>query len=246
MSIGQKSNLSTAPSSKRIWELDAWRGVTIVYMVLFHALYDLYVYYGYPVNPHELLLIGPIKPGHIVSFTFFPLAGISSELSRKPFKRGAYLMVVALGFSLVTYITTPQLFIRFGTLHLLSTALLLSPLWRRLPTKLIPALALLIYLTGVWTASTYTHNPWLFPLGLITPSFTTMDYFPIFPYIAPFIMGIWFKRVVYDPRHNKSLLSEWPFTKPLQYLGRHSLLIYIIHQPILMLAFYLLRAFRLI
>lgn len=227
-----------APRRPRIWELDAWRGATIIYMILFHLLYDLQNFYGSSLGPH--LISGPVSPGLIVSLTFYPLAGISSCLSRNPIRNGLRCAAAAALFSLVSWYFFPDMFICFGTLHLLAVAMLLTPLWNRIPTFSLPVAAAACLVAGNWASQQLVPTPLLIPLGLTPVGFRSMDYFPLFPYLGPYLMGIWLYRRMYEPRDNRSLLPEWPWTRPLQFLGRHSLPIYILHQPLLIVLLILL------
>jgi len=215
----------------RIWEIDAWRGAIIVYMVTFHLLYDLHYFYGLTAGPS--LILGPFTPGLIVSLTFYPLAGISSGLSRHPVRNGLRTLAAALTLSLTTYVLMPSQFIGFGTLHLLATAMLLTPVWNRIPTKMLPVVAAICLVMGQVASAHVTTLPWLFPFGLRTLEYAAMDYFPLFPYLAPYLVGVWIFRCIYTPRNLTSLLPEWKWTRPLQHMGKHSLLIYMLHQPLI-------------
>ena len=215
----------------RIWEIDAWRGAIIIYMVVFHLLYDLHYFYGLSDGP--TMITGPFTPGFIVSLTFYPLAGISSGLSRHPVRNGLRTLAAALVLSLVTYVLMPSQYISFGTLHLLATAMLLTPVWNRIPTNMLPVVAALCLGLGQWAHAQVVTLPWLFPFGLRTLHYAAMDYFPVFPYLGPYLIGIWIYRSIYTPRGFASLLPEWMWTRPLQWLGKHSLVIYMLHQPLL-------------
>lgn len=223
---------------KRIWELDAWRGTIVVYMLFFHLMYDLHFFYGHPFNPFEHL--GFATP-FIISVTFYPLAGISSGLSRNTFKNGLRVAALAIAFSLITWLIFPDGFVRFGTLHLLATAMLLTPLWQKLPTPLLGALVPIFFILGQIVSRQQVTNPWLFPFGLLTPEFSSLDYFPLIPYLGPYIAGIVIYRTIYGPRGKTSLLAEWRWTRPLQLIGRHTLLIYVLHQPVYMALLLLVR-----
>ena len=227
---------STPKPRQRIWELDAWRGAIIVYMLFFHFMYDMHFFYGHPFNPFERL--GFATP-FLISITFYPLAGITTGLSRHTFKNGLRVAALALIFFVVSWFLFPDMFVRFGTLHLLATAMLLTPLLNRLPTWLLSTLVPVFYLLGQMAHRTLVTNPWLFPFGLMTIDFTSLDYFPIFPYLGPYIAGMVFYRLVYARRGKTSLLPEWRWTRPLQFVGRHSLMIYVLHQPVYMVLLFL-------
>ena len=74
--------------------------------------------------------------------------------------------------------------------------------------------------------------PWLTVLGFAPYGFASSDYFPLFPNLGYFLLGAVLGRALYAER--KSLLPGGnPPAKALQWMGRRSLLIYLLHQPIL-------------
>ena len=72
--------------------------------------------------------------------------------------------------------------------------------------------------------------PYLYPLGLTAPNFESADYFPLFPYLGYFLLGAAFGKTRYKSR--ETLFPNFPPQRFLCLCGRHSLLIYLIHQPI--------------
>ena len=79
---------------------------------------------------------------------------------------------------------------------------------------------------------------WLYPLGLQYPGFSSADYFPLMPWLFLFLVGTVFGGWCLNHRENKVLTA--PLPTPLTFLGRHSLLIYVLHQPVLFGLSYLL------
>jgi uncharacterized membrane protein len=83
---------------------------------------------------------------------------------------------------------------------------------------------------------------WLLPLGITSPSFSSYDYFPLVPWLGIFLIGAALGKTVYAGR--RSLL---PWHLPPTFVnaaGRHSLLIYIVHQPVIMGVLYVLGRLR--
>lgn len=204
----------------RIELMDALRGLAVCLMVLHHFLYDLCEFLGAPwwlfTNPVFDVL------HYFFAGLFIFLSGISSDFSRSNLKRGAKAMALALGITLVTYFM--DMTIVFGVLHLLASCMLLfgltRKLWEALPAWVLPVLCLaLIFLTA--------------------PDFASADYFPLLPWFFVFLLGTWAGRYVKAGR-----LPQWFYTARAPHLalvGRHALLLYVLHQPALYALTMLLR-----
>ena len=173
---------------------------------------------------------------------FIFLSGISSDFSRSNLKRGAKAMALALGITLVTYFM--NMTIVFGVLHLLASCMLLFGLtrgfWEALPAWVLPVLCLaLIFLTAPCADGVTTQTPQLWLFGFTTPDFASADYFPLLPWFFVFLLGTWAGRYVKAGR-----LPQWFYTAKaprLALVGRHALLLYVLHQPLLYALTMLLR-----
>ncbi|MCL5780765.1 MAG: DUF1624 domain-containing protein [Firmicutes bacterium] len=224
------------PSGARIWELDFLRGIAILMMVVFHILYDLNTFYQVPI-PYEQ---GPVYYiGKTAASLFIIVAGISCSLSRNNVKRGAKLFALGLVITLVTSLTVPGSNIFFGILHFLGTAILLYPLFKHLKPGLLLTLGTGIILTGFYFKRVAMPNHLLAPLGLMGPDFYSADYYPLVPWLGLFLYGVVLGKMIY--REKNSLFASFPFRQnPLNTLGRHSLAIYLLHQPVILLLLSLL------
>ena len=78
---------------------------------------------------------------------------------------------------------------------------------------------------------TENENRWLYPVGFMYQGFSSADYFPLMPWLFLFIMGTVLGGWCLKNRENRILTA--PLPAPMTFLGRHSLLIYLIHQPVL-------------
>lgn len=219
---------------KRIWELDALRGICILCMVGIHLVYDL-------------SSLGSWQPGSLFTAVqqwgggiFFLISGVSATLGHRPVRRGlmvflcgvlctaATAAVYLLGFS------GKELLIYFGTLHCLGLCMVLWPVFRTVPTPALATVGLLLSAVGIRLLLRPVTGPlWLLPLGFLPMDFATSDYFPLLPYLGLFLLGACLGRRLY--RHGTSLLS---FDPPLsaRFLcacGRQALPIYLLHQPVL-------------
>ena len=222
--------------TKRIWELDALRGLCILGMVLVHLFYDLRVS---GILEETALLSALLEWGGVV---FLLLSGVCVTLGRHHVRRG--LLVFLCGM-LCTAVTAGMYFlgmagkgmiIYFGVLHCLGICMLLWGLFSRLPTWLLGVLGAVFTILGLtYVQETLLDIPWLLPLGFMFPGFVTSDYFPLLPNLGFFLLGAVLGRILY--RGKATLLPRVdPRWLPLRFLclcGRHSLWIYLLHQPIL-------------
>ncbi len=226
----------------RIFEIDALRGMCIIGMVGVHLWMnycDFFMNSRYPAFLQFFLDFGGIL--------FVILSGIAVTLGHHPLRRGLIVLAAGLACTAVTYgadaLGLGVIPIWFGILHCLGACMLLAPLLLKLPRWLLPLIGLAVVGLGVLTESTYVSSPYLFPLGLQTQSFTSGDYFPLFPYLGWFILGIFVGVTAYKnkttllPKVNARCLP----IKALCFCGRHSLWIYLAHQPILYGIFYLVQ-----
>lgn len=223
----------TGGPSRRIGLLDAVRGLAVLVMVLYHFLFDLVAFFGAPARLFDNLFLDVVH--YTFAGVFIALAGLSSRLSRSNLRRGLKLALVALGISLVTWLL--KMPVLFGILHFLAVSTLLYGLshrvWERLPELFAPLLYLALAVVSMLL--TQSLNPvqagWLWPLGFYSRDFFSSDYFPLLPWFFIFLLGTWLGKLVREGR-----LPPWFYTlrlRPLAFVGRHALLIYVLHQPLL-------------
>ena len=213
----------------RIPELDLLRGFCILVMIAVHAIYDLRELYAlFPAYPPLFSLLK--EQGGAV---FFLISGISATLGRHSLKRGLQVFFCGLAVSTVTA-AAGFLPIRFGVLHCLGICMLLWALFRSLPSGVLLSLGAVAIVLGAAVARMAVSAPFLYPLGLARPDFQSADYFPLFPFLGYFLAGGWLGRKCYPNR--RSLFSaafSSPLSRFLRFCGRHSLLLYLSHQPVL-------------
>jgi len=218
--------------SKRIWELDALRGACILSMVVIHLIYDLSI-------PTGAAFAFVQNWGGVV---FLVLSGVCVTLGRHPVRRGLLVLGCGLICTAVTFglyaldLAGQSLVIWFGVLHCLGCCMLLWPVFRRCPVWLLTCLGIGFAALGLyWSSHVRLSFPWLIPLGLLTTNFASSDYFPLFPNLGFFLLGAAVGLTLY--REKKTRLPQVdPQLPPLRFLcgcGRHSLLIYLAHQPVI-------------
>lgn len=219
----------------RIWEIDFLRGIAILLMAVFHLVVDLRDFYGGPFDYfHGFWYV----EGKLSAVLFMLLAGVSTIFGRNILRHGVKIFCWGMVLTVVTYIYNPGTYIRFGILHLLGASLVLFHYMRKFPTIILCVLAVVILVLGNILIYRTAAAAYLFPFGLTTAEFVSMDYYPLLPWYGVFLFGTLTGRFLYSKR--RSLLKKpWHFGG-LELLGRHSLLIYLIHQPLLLAGLYLL------
>ena len=221
--------------SKRIWELDALRGLALLGMMGIHFVYDLVDLFGvWNWQQPAWYLFFKNNYGAV----FFLISGISATLGSHPVKRGAQVFLcgflctgVTLGMYLLGF-AGKGILIYMGVLQCLGLCMMLWPLFRRCPDRALTALGLALMIAG-WYLRTQAFPFWLLtPLGFAPYGFTSSDYFPLLPNFGYFLLGAVAGKRVYAGR--KSLFPrETPPLGLFRWLGRHSLMIYLLHQPVL-------------
>lgn len=238
----------TMDKTGRVHLLDELRGFLIIYVVIYHALYDLAVIF--PIGIADWFFCPLMETVRdLFTGSLIVISGISSLYSRSNIRRGARTLLLALGLTLVTYIFMPDQLIIFGILHFFGTAMLLygicEPLLRKIPTLTGAAGSLLLFfftrhvydgylgLFGQFRIAlpAFLYNkPWLFPVGFFCAGIESADYYPILPWFFLFLLGSFLGRYIRDGRAPQSF---WELQVPwLAYIGRHTMIIYLLHQPI--------------
>jgi uncharacterized membrane protein len=181
----------------------------------------------------------------VIAFSFILLVGVSLSLHsfRKgmnslherlmQIKRGLFVLGLGFGITLVTGLLFPSQTIWFGILHFIGLGVILcTPFVRKPKWSLVTGLGIFLLGTVFYSSLLSLDIFVLFPF-----SFTTFDYFPLFPWLGAMLMGIFLGHFFYPAgKRNFSLSIETKsFIQPLSWIGKRSLLIYLIHQPILVL-----------
>ena len=223
----------------RIWELDAARGLALLGMLIIHFVYDLVDLWGvFSWQEPEWYLFIKNNCG----FVFLVISGISATLSSGGMRRGG--LVFACGF-LCTAVTAGMyllgladrsIIIWFGVLHCLGICMVLWHWLRRLSWWSLALLGLVLTAVGLVLARIYVDIHWtLIPLGLCPVWFHSSDYFPLLPNLGFFLLGAVLGRALYREKKTRlpGVSPDCPPIRLLRAMGRHSLLIYLLHQPVL-------------
>lgn len=216
--------------------LDSLRGMAVIWMIIFHAAYDLYMFRYLSWNFSEGFWFAFPR---VIAFTFLFCVGLSLNYGHSPKpnwnslkKRSIKLGLAAGAVSLGTYVMFPSQWIFFGTLHCILVGSILGALvvnHRKLAIFLLIAILILQYVLNFdikWVSSI-----------LQKPS---MDFIPIYPWFWAILLGI-----VTGPHLSRiPMLRNMKANPVLNFLGQHSLKIYLLHQPLIFGAIWVFSQFR--
>ncbi len=227
----------------RLWEVDALRGFAFVLMVVYHTAFDLAAFGGWPIAVTSG--IWRLFADTIASLFLF-VSGVSLVLARQRWsgdprayrahlvRRFARLAAAAALVTIVTWLLSPADVVLFGILHLILVSDLVT----------LPLLRLGLWNVGVGVLSwaigllvaQLPGNQWLFWLGLVPEDYRSFDFRPLFPWVGIVLLGAGIASWLYTPAGRRITLPEWgrwPGIRLLRWLGGHSLLLYLVHQPFL-------------
>ncbi len=223
---------------ERIQTIDIIRGVDIVLMILFN--YSVTLSYFRLINIPPDFLYRFIFPRAIASVFIF-ISGVAAyagfekskeNFGKKYYIRGVKFLVFAMFITLFTYIFVPKGTIYFGILHFFAISSFLVPFFIKY-NKLNLVAGLLIALPGFYLQLTEFDFPYLFWLGFTPENFSAFDYFPLIPWLGVLLLGMYSGRYVVERTVN--IISEGKLACIFTFLGKKSLTIYLIHQPVLVL-----------
>jgi uncharacterized membrane protein len=230
----------------RLWEIDSARGIAILMMVVFHTVFDLSFFSLYPVSvatgfwryfayATASLFLVIVGVSLIVSHARAGVQVSGFSLAKKFILRGAGIFALGLLVTVATWLYLHEGYIVFGILHLIGVSVMLSPLFFRFGK--FNVLLGLVCIPAGWIISGMSGPAFLLPLGIIPPGFTSVDYTPLFPWFGMVLIGMGLGSWLYAGGVRQFSLRPLPdlFVRPLSFLGRHSLLIYLVHQPVVIL-----------
>ena len=226
----------------RLQSIDVLRGIAILGVVVFHFVWDLDyagIYVGLAGHPAWLLF------GRTLAGTFMFLVGISLVLAhtqhmrwRSFVRRLSVIVVSAALISALTYAFFPGNFVYFGILHAIAAATLIGVLFLR-SHPIIPTAVGLVVILLPWLVNAAAFDTrWLAWIGFAATPPPSNDYVPIFPWVGLTIVaigatkaalssGLYGRIIQLETHENRRFL-------PFVWMGRHSLVIYLVHQPVLL------------
>lgn len=228
--------------------LDALRGLTLLSMMLYHATWNLVYLYDIPLPWY------PALPGTVwqksICCTFILLSGFCWSLGKRHLRRGLTVFLAGGLVSAATILFMPEAAIYFGILTFLGSAMLLliplHPALKRCPPVLGLGLSLLLFFlffpvsegylgfgdTQLLSlpAALYQGQLGAF-LGFTPRGFRSSDYFSLLPWFFLFLAGYFLFPLLKNRLDRISFSGQ--YSAPLRFIGRHSLLLYLLHQPVI-------------
>lgn len=235
---------------KRIYMLDEIRGFAILCMIVHHTFLDVGDVLGLKWGYEIFDALCTVQP--VFWAIFIVISGICSRLSRNTAKRGAVVLACALVITLVTAVIMPLMGftdceIWFGILHCLGCCMIITGLCMPLIEKInstagaLASLALFFFTYGINTGTmlfgliklpeSWYRYDFLAPLGVFSPTFKSADYFSIIPWIFMFLFGAFIGKVAKEERLPQTMYRQR--SKLLCFVGRNSLWVYVLHQPVI-------------
>lgn len=234
---------------KRLELLDTIRGIVLVSMIIYHATWNMVYIYG--MNWEWYKSYGAYLWQQSICWTFILLSGFCFSLGRRHLKSGLMIFGSGAVVTLVTILVMPGNRIVFGVLTCIGSCILIftfsEKIWRRIPAALGVVLSFGLFLFtkninngylgfGDWKVieipANWYRNYFMAYLGLPFRGFYSTDYFSVFPWLFLFLVGFY----VYGILNKYKLLNMEFWEKGVagfSFLGRHSLLIYLLHQPVI-------------
>ncbi|RYH06413.1 heparan-alpha-glucosaminide N-acetyltransferase [Tropicimonas sp. IMCC6043] len=231
------------PLPGRIVAVDIGRGVAIIGMVIFHFVFDL-EFLG--ILPRGTTLSGPWAIfARTVAGSFLFFAGVSLVLAHRSgikwrsfLRRSAVIALAALAVSVGTFAFAPNAFVYFGILHAITVARFAGLAFLRLPSGITAAVAGLVFVLPHYVQSAAFDTRWLAWIGFSLNRPLALDFEPVFPWLAPCLLGIAATRVALRKgvlhRLARRGRSAGPLARALGWAGRNSLVIYLLHQLLML------------
>lgn len=224
---------------KRNYNLDKWRGFTIISMVLFHLMYNINYYWEIPWYDGTILnKVWQLS----IACSFFIISGITSNFldANRNIKRGIKTSLIGFVITLITYIAAPDQFILWGVLNGLGASMIITGILKYF-TDISPKWALVFLILfvlcykiprGILYNNSIFKNFYdinIYYLGFPSSDFHSSDYFPIIPWTFLYLFGYTFGKYL----KNKNFYGKYGKDNILAKIGRYAMPIYLAHQIIL-------------
>jgi len=219
----------------RYWEIDLVRGIAVSLMIIYHFIFYLIFPYH---DPFYWIVV-------LTAPTFIIVSAISLSISysrgadfKRFARRGVKLFIFAGIVTFSSFMFFKIGFIVFGILHFFAvSSFLIYPFLKHSSKNIVPFIGLLIVLIGLIFLNTTVDSNYLIWAGLLPKGAYALDFYPLFPWFGLMLIGAWMGNKLYPKGQRNFSIKKIDngASDFLQLLGRNSLLIYFIHQPVLLL-----------
>ncbi|MGI9402551.1 MAG: DUF1624 domain-containing protein [Rhizobiaceae bacterium] len=242
-----QSQFAVSANSARINLIDAARGIALIAMTIFHLSWDLALFRF--IDPDVMVSAGMIWFARTIAGSFLFLVGFSLYLAHGSkirwsnfLNRLVWIAGAAAIITIVTYFATPDAYIFFGILHSIALGSVFGLAVLKLDWRITGFLALIFLLGKHWLSTSFFDAPiWLWTgLSEIVPR--SNDFVPIFPFFGMVLAGIAAARLASEKGWTTDLAAiscDNRLCQFLRYIGRNSLVYYLLHQPALILLVYI-------
>ena len=233
--------------NRRYGMIDAIRGAAVIHMLLYHLCYDIFCVFGVWEDFYRCV---PVVIWELsICTTFIVVSGVSLHFTRHGWRRGLIVSLCGVVITAATVLLTPDQAIWFGVLSFLGCAMLITYALRKALDRMAPSAGAAVFFMlftlcygipygfiGLFTfpliqlPEVLYRFKWLSVIGFLSKDFHSADYFPILPWIFLFLFGYQLWRYLKQKQLDRVFLCRIPV---LDFFGRHSLIIYMVHQPIL-------------
>lgn len=205
----------------RFLEIDLLRTLAVLLMIIFHTAYDLSTFYNWDIH-----LAGPVWQTLriITASLFLIISGVSMQFSRTPFRRALKLLSCAVLITIVTYLYDPSTYIYFGILHCIGFGMLVLIPLQKYKKITIPL--------GIGIAM----------IPAMAPPHPTLDFYPPIPWIGLMFVGYGVGHYIYKRKQWELKIENCTLLTYFTFPGRHALLIYLVHQPIILVVLHMIFA----
>lgn len=210
----------------RFWEIDFARGIAVILMLIFHLFFDAH-YFG------KISLEGPFWfyfPRFIGGMFIF-ISGFTFSIAYKNIKpvlkRTMRLSLIAVGITFATLIFETDKVVLFGIIHFFALSSFFAIFFIGKPFLSL-FVGILFILANLQISEMRIESHHLLWVGIMPYGFKTLDYYPMIPWFGIFLLGKFFG-------HFYCKSSSFYRENPVNFLGRHSLAIYLLQHPIIVL-----------
>ncbi|WP_127105129.1 DUF1624 domain-containing protein [Pararhodobacter zhoushanensis] len=228
---------TSSAQTSRAPAIDLARGIALIGMAVFHFTFDLEFFHL--IAPGTITSLPWIVFARTVAGSFVFLAGVSLVMAARGgmrwpsfWRSTAVVAVAALGVTVATWFAIRPAFVFFGILHMIVVGRLLGLAFLRVPPVLTAVIGVAVWALPYLVQSPMFNARWMAWIGFAEVQPFSMDLEPVFPWFGPFLLGMAMAGLAQAWLRGGVLVN--PVLRGLAWAGRHSLAIYLIHQPVLL------------